>query len=83
MASPSAHEVQRGASLSDPRNACSKCRDTSSLWLEFTSPDNRRCYYRCAACGYVSEVDNGPATVHLAREATNTGPKRQPPWWAV
>lgn len=78
-----AHEVQAGASLSDNRIACSKCCSNSSLWLEFISPDDRHCYYRCAACGYMSEVDNGPTTVSRAREATHTGPRRSPPWWAA
>jgi phage terminase large subunit GpA-like protein len=68
--------------VSDIRIACSKCRNTCSLWLEFTSSDMRRYYYRCAACGYMSEVDNGSATVRPAREATHTDPKRPPPWWA-
>jgi hypothetical protein len=60
-----------------------KCLNLSSLWLEFRSLNDRRFYYRCAACGYMSEVDHDPVISGDTGGTAQNGPKRPPPWWAA
>ena len=73
----------RALSSVDLPVVCSNCRKASSLWLEFSSADNRRLYYRCAACGHISEVDADPAAIRDPIGGTQKSPRRTPPWWTA
>jgi hypothetical protein len=76
--------ASRKALMPNSSDTCPKCRKTSSPWVEFTSIDSRRSYYRYPACGHCCEVDHGPDVVDCqAARVTLTEPKRSPPWWAA